>query len=190
MPASNATADLQIVNVPIDDLHPDPANPRKIGDQELDALTRSLREFDFLQPVIARQDGTVVGGHQRLVAARRLGIRVVPVVYVDLTDEQAKLLNLALNKISGDWDEQLLASLLADLNAVPDVDLALSGFGEDEVAKLLKTLEKRGGVGRSSTSTSNPQSRRPSGNHGPRPAMFGSSATTTFSAATRPRRKM
>lgn len=48
--------DLQVVQVPIDDLHPDPANPRKIGDAELDALTRSLREFGFVQPVLARHD--------------------------------------------------------------------------------------------------------------------------------------
>ena len=48
-------AQLQIVQVPIADLHPDPANPRKISDAELGALTRSMREFGFLQPVIARQ---------------------------------------------------------------------------------------------------------------------------------------
>ena len=60
--------DLQIVQVPIDELHPDPKNPRKIGDAELDNLTRSLREFGFLQPVIVQHDDhVVVGGHQRLV---------------------------------------------------------------------------------------------------------------------------
>jgi ParB-like chromosome segregation protein Spo0J len=65
-----ATTDLQIVQVPIDDLHPDPANPRKISAAELDALTRSLREFGFVQPVIARhEDHIVIGGHQRLVAS-------------------------------------------------------------------------------------------------------------------------
>ena len=48
--------DLQVVQVPIDDLHPDPANPRKISAEELDRLTRSLPEFGFLQPVIARHD--------------------------------------------------------------------------------------------------------------------------------------
>ena len=51
-----ATTELQIVQVPIDDLHPDPKNPRNISAEELDALTRSLREFGFLQPVIARHD--------------------------------------------------------------------------------------------------------------------------------------
>ena len=106
------TADLQIAQIAIDDLRPDPANPRRISPQELDSLTRSLREFGFIQPVIARRDGRLVGGHQRLLAARRLGMNTVLVLYVDLTDEQAKLLNLALNRISGEWDEQLLARFL------------------------------------------------------------------------------
>jgi len=86
----------------------------------------------------------VIGGHQRLLAARRLGFITVPVIFLDITPEQARLLNLALNKISGTWDQELLARLLADLNQIPDLDLSLSGFGEDEVAKLLKTLDARG----------------------------------------------
>ena len=58
--------------------------------------------------VIARHDDhIVIGGHQRLVAARRLGLKTVPVIYVDLSPEQSHLLNLALNKISGEWDEAL-----------------------------------------------------------------------------------
>jgi DNA modification methylase len=130
--------------VPIDDLRPDPANPRRISEDELDALERSLRQFGFVQPVLARrEDRTVIGGHQRLVAARRLGLATVPVTWLDVTVEQARLLGLALNKISGTWDEQLLARLLADLEAVPDVDLTLSGFGEDEVRDLLRSLEVR-----------------------------------------------
>ena len=62
-----------------DELHPDPKNPRKVSAEQLDSLTRSLREFGFVQPVIARHDNhVVVGGHQRLVAARRLGYKTVP----------------------------------------------------------------------------------------------------------------
>ncbi|MCX5999097.1 MAG: site-specific DNA-methyltransferase [Chloroflexi bacterium] len=64
-------------------------------------------------------------------------------MFVDLSQEQARLLNLALNKISGTWDQELLARLLADLNAVPGIDLSLSGFGEDELKKLLKSLDAR-----------------------------------------------
>jgi DNA modification methylase len=135
---------LTVEEVPIDLLRPDPANPRRIGDEELEALTRSLRQFGFVQPVLARrEDGTVIGGHQRLLAARRLGLATVPVTYLDLSIEQARLLNLALNKISGSWDEQLLARLLADLQSSPQVDLSLSGFGEDEIADLLRSLETR-----------------------------------------------
>jgi ParB-like chromosome segregation protein Spo0J len=58
---------------------PDPTNPRRIADDELESLTRSLRQFGFVQPVLARRDDrTVIGGHQRLVAARRLGWTTVP----------------------------------------------------------------------------------------------------------------
>ena len=59
-----------VEQVAIDLLRPDPANPRRISDDELDALERSLRQFGFVQPVLARrEDSIVIGGHQRLVAA-------------------------------------------------------------------------------------------------------------------------
>ena len=133
-----------VEQVAIDQLRPDPANPRRISEDELDALERSLRQFGFVQPVLARsEDRLVIGGHQRLVAARRLGLTSVPVTWLDVTVEQARLLGLALNKISGSWDEQLLARLLADLGATPEVDLTLSGFGGDEIGDLLRSLEVR-----------------------------------------------
>src|SRR3990172_4987609 len=92
---------ITIEQVPIDQLRPDPANPRRISDADLEALTRSLKEWGFVQPVLARrEDNTVIGGHQRLLAARRLGYQSVPVVFLDISLEQARLLNLALNKIS------------------------------------------------------------------------------------------
>jgi len=144
MTAPTSLPSLTVDEVPIDELRPDPANPRRISEDELDALERSLRQFGFVQPVLARrEDRTVIGGHQRLVAARRLGLTTVPVTWLDVTVEQARLLGLALNKISGSWDEQLLARLLADLQAAPDVDLTLSGFGEDEIGDLLRSLETR-----------------------------------------------
>jgi DNA modification methylase len=141
---TSSLSPLTVEQVPIDDLRPDPANPRRISDDELDALERSLRQFGFVQPVLARrEDRTVVGGHQRLVAARRLGLTMVPVTWLDISVEQARLLGLALNKISGSWDDALLARLLADLGAAPDLDLSLSGFGEDEIKDLLRSLETR-----------------------------------------------
>jgi ParB-like chromosome segregation protein Spo0J len=141
-PTSPAAFTLE--EVPIETLRPDPANPRRISEAELEALTRSLRQFGFVQPVLARRDdGIVIGGHQRLVAARRLGFTSVPVIWLDLTPEAARVLGLALNKISGSWDDALLARLLADLAADPVVDVSLSGFDEDEIGDLLRSLETR-----------------------------------------------
>ena len=136
--------ELTITHLPIGELRPDPANPRRISDDELESLTRSIREFGLIDPIIARlEDKVVIGGHQRLLAARKLGMKQVPVVLVDLSQEQSRLLNLALNRISGTWDQELLARLLADLSAAPGVDMTLSGFSEDELHKHLKSLESR-----------------------------------------------
>jgi DNA modification methylase len=137
-------ATLEIEQVRIDELRPDPANPRRIGDVELEALTRSMREWGFVQPVLARrEDRVVIGGHQRLLAARKLGLKTVPVIYVDLSVEQSRLLNVALNKISGEWDEELLARMLAELKPLEEIDLMLTGFTEEELGKLLGSLDRR-----------------------------------------------
>jgi DNA modification methylase len=135
---------LQINLTPIAELHPDPVNPRRIDEVELEALERSIQAFGFLQPIVARrEDRMVIGGEQRHKAALRLGLKEVPVVFVDVTVEEARVLNLALNRIHGDWDEPLLARLLADLEATPDTDLSLSGFGDDEIRSYLRSLNAR-----------------------------------------------
>ncbi len=82
MPAAQA---ISVEHVPIDQLSPDPANPRRISEEELEALTRSMKGFGFVQPVLARKkDGVVIGGHQRLVAARRPGMETVLVTQMDI----------------------------------------------------------------------------------------------------------
>ncbi len=134
----------QVEQVALDDLRPDPANPRKITEDELESLTRSIRNFGFVVPVLARRaDHVVIGGHQRLLAARRLGWKTAPTILLDLTIEQARLLNLALNKTGGSFDDQLLARMLADLQLNTDLDLTLSGFDADELKELLRSLDAR-----------------------------------------------
>ena len=136
--------EITVEQVPTDYLFPDPANPRRISNRELESLTRSLHEFGFVQPVLARKsDNVIIGGHRHLVAARRLGWKTVPVIFLDLSVEKSRLLNLALNKISGEWDQELLARMLADLKPIADIDLSLSGFSEEELGKLLKSLDLR-----------------------------------------------
>jgi len=142
--AQTADLRLKIVYVPIDDLHLDPGNPRRISDLELDALTQSIKTHGFVHPVLARrEDHMVIAGHQRLVGARRLGLKVVPVVFVDNSRELAQLLNIASNRVGGAWDGELLGRRIEELLAIPNVDLSLSGLTDDEIDKYLKLLQVR-----------------------------------------------
>lgn len=123
-------------------LSPDPENPRRMSAEQQASLRRSLHEHGFVEPAIARQkDLTLIAGHQRVEAAIAEGLGTVPVVLLDVTPEQGRLLGLALNRIEGDWDESLLARMLAELEAIPGIDLSLSGFGGDEIRDLLRGLE-------------------------------------------------
>jgi ParB-like chromosome segregation protein Spo0J len=100
-------------------------------EEELLALERSVDRFGLVDPIVVRrQDRTIIGGNQRPVAAQRLGLGQVPVVFVEVSEDEARLLNLALNRIQGHWDEPKLAALLKELESLPDLDLCLSGFGE------------------------------------------------------------
>ena len=138
------THEVEIVHLLIGELHSDRTNSRRISDEELESLTRSIRQFGLVNTIIAkRDDKVVIGGHQRLLAARKPDLKEVPVVLVDLDQVQDRVLDLALNHISGCWDQELLSRLLADLKETPDVDLSLTGFSEDELQKHLKRLDAR-----------------------------------------------
>lgn len=135
---------LGIRHLPLERLKPTPANPRHMPAAELEKLKRSIAEFGFVEPVVVRkQDNAVIGGHQRLEAAKALGLEKVPVVYVDVTEAQAKALNLALNRIQGEWDLPKLGALLEELRDLPDLDETLSGFDAPEMDDLLAELERQ-----------------------------------------------
>ena len=99
---------MKIEKKPAADLLPAEYNPRKdlqSGDAEYEKLKRSLEQFGYVEPVIwNKTTGRVVGGHQRLKVLMDLGYTDVDCVVVELTEENEKALNIALNKISGEWD--------------------------------------------------------------------------------------
>ncbi|AHU89174.1 lactate dehydrogenase [Trueperella pyogenes] len=133
-----------IKQLSIGDLKPADYNPRKDlqpGDPEYDKLKRSLTEFGYVEPVIYNQvTGRVVGGHQRLKVLADLGHTEVDCVVVELDETREKALNVALNKISGDWDEDKLALLIADLDA-SDFDVELTGFDDAEIQAMIGSLD-------------------------------------------------
>ena len=122
-------------------------NPRKDlrpGDPEYEKLKRSLEEFGYVEPVIWNKTTShVVGGHQRLKVLLDMGITEVECVVVEMDAEKEKALNVALNKISGDWDKEKLALLIADLQGV-DFDVSLTGFDLGEIDDLFKDSLKDG----------------------------------------------
>jgi DNA modification methylase len=140
---------MEIRKVPVNQINPAPYNPRRDlqpGDPDYEKLRKSVKTFGYLEPLVWNElTKTLVSGHQRLKVLIAEGYKEVEVSVVRLSIEKEKVLNLALNKIRGDWDEDLLARLLQELQAVPDFDMGLTGFDVPEVSELLDGLvEDRG----------------------------------------------
>lgn len=131
----------------VKDLLPADYNPRKDlkpGDPEYEKLKRSIEQFGYVEPVIwNQQTGCVVGGHQRLKVLIDMGITEVDVVVVDMDADKEKALNIALNKISGEWDTEKLALVIADLQGA-DFDISLTGFDPEELDDLFRDDVKDG----------------------------------------------
>ncbi len=129
---------LTVESWPVSRLVPYVRNPRR-NDQAVDRMCSAIREFGFRIPVVARSDGTVVDGHLRLKAAQKLGLAEVPVALADdLSEAQIKAFRLLANRSAAwaEWDDELLALELQDLQAV-GYDLGLTGFDAGELKSLL-----------------------------------------------------
>lgn len=140
------TQDMTWVTLPIDSLKPATYNPRKKlkkGDKEYEKIKKSIVEFGYVDPIIVNYDGTVIGGHQRLTVLSDLGYKEVQCVQVQIEDEnKVKALNVALNKITGAWNEELLADLMVDLQDA-DFNLDLTGFEAPEIDQLFSKVHNK-----------------------------------------------
>lgn len=133
---------MNIQKIRIDKLIPATYNPRKDlkpNDSEYIKIKNSIENFGFVSPLIINNDMTVIGGHQRLKVLKELGFTELECIVVDLDKTNEKALNIALNKIQGDWDEEKLEELLQELK-LQNFDMNLTGFDFDEVDEMLKDI--------------------------------------------------
>ena len=133
---------MRIETLKLKDLNPASYNPRKElkpGDPEFEKLKRSITEFGYVELIVVneRTGNTVISGHQRLSVMKTLGIDEADCVIVDLPPEKEKALNIAMNRISGEWDEKKLALVISDLEAA-DFDVSLTGFDAAELDDLFR----------------------------------------------------
>lgn len=132
---------LIIEQIPVAQLKPNPRNPR-VNDAAVDAVARSIQEFGFNSPILTTPDGVIIAGHTRWKASRKLGLETVPVIRLSHLDETRMLAFMVADNQTAtiaDWDEELLAQIISELNLEADFDLGSLGFDDSELTKLLDT---------------------------------------------------
>lgn len=130
-------AEIKTVMMDIDDIHPYENNPRK-NEKAIEAVANSIERFGFKNPIIVDKDNVIISGHTRRLAAIALGLRKIPVIVGDdLTEEQAKALRLADNRVAelAVWDEELLKQ---EISKVFGMDLADFGFDPEVINEVFK----------------------------------------------------
>ena len=136
---------MQFEKIKISELIPASYNPRKKlkpGDPEFEKILHSIEEFGYAEPIIVNSDKTIIGGHQRVEVLKSMGWHEVDCVVVDIDKTKEKALNIALNKITGAWDKDLLADLIKDLQD-SDFDVSFTGFDPPEIDELFNSVHTK-----------------------------------------------
>lgn len=134
---------MDVFEVNIAELKHAPYNPRRISEEQMAMLQKSLTTFGFVDPIVVnRRNQVIVGGHQRVIAWAALGHQTLPVVYVDLDEAQERALNLALNKTGGEFDLDKLKDLIFELGELGFDDFELTGFNAAELDALCQSLSQ------------------------------------------------
>jgi len=131
---------MNIQEIEIDKLIPYHNNPRK--NQAVDKVASSIKEYGFQQPIVVDKNMVLIVGHTRLLGAKKLGLKKVPIVIADLSNSKAKAYRIADNRVNEDsgWDNMLLQSELNELLDY-DIDLNLTGFTTEELDSLFAKEE-------------------------------------------------
>jgi DNA modification methylase len=136
---------MSVVYRRIDELKPNPTNPRRHTRRQIRQIGKSLKAFGFIVPVLIDKDGNIIAGHGRVLAAREVGITEVPTLCLDhLTPAQASAFMIADNRLTeiATWDDQLLAQQFKDLSVLGlDFSLELTGFEMGEIDLRIASLD-------------------------------------------------
>ena len=136
---------MEFKRLPISELVPASYNPRKAlkpGDAEYEKIKNSISEFGYCEPVIVNSDMTIIGGHQRVTVLQDLGYTEIDCVVIEIDKTKEKALNIALNKITGEWNKELLADLIKDLQD-SDFDIGFTGFEPPEIEQLFNSVHDK-----------------------------------------------
>ena len=134
---------MQITTLNIADLSADPANVRKHDERNIETIMGSLRRFGQQKPIVVDLSNVVRAGNGTLEAAKRIGWGTIEAYVSDLTGSEMTAYAIADNRTAelAEWDEAALAAVLEGLQFDDEALLAVAGFDEDELAKLLKDVE-------------------------------------------------
>lgn len=137
---------MEIQKIVVEKLNPAKYNPRKDlkpGDPEYEKLKRSIETFGYVEPVIwNKKTGNIVGGHQRFKVLKHEGAKEIECVVIDIDSDEEKALNIALNKVSGEWDIPKLADILDELDKSM-FDISLTGFDAAEIEDLFSKVHDK-----------------------------------------------
>ena len=136
---------MEFKKLKIDTLIPASYNPRKAlkpGDPEFEKIKNSISEFGYVDPIIVNSDMTIIGGHQRWSVLKTLGFTEVDCVVIEIDKTKEKALNIALNKVTGEWNKELLADLIKDLQSL-DYDVSFTGFDPPEIDELFNDVHSK-----------------------------------------------
>lgn len=136
---------MEFKKLKIDTLIPASYNPRKAlkqGDPEFEKIKNSITEFGYVDPIIVNSDMTIIGGHQRWSVLKTLGFTEVDCVVIEIDKTKEKALNIALNKVTGEWNKELLADLIKDLQSL-DYDVSFTGFDPPEIDELFNDVHSK-----------------------------------------------
>ena len=132
---------MRIKNTPIDDLRPYAHNPKTHPEAQIDKIARSIEEFGFLVPILIDGDNSIIAGHGRLLAARKLGLAEIPTICINhLTEAQIRAYRIADNRLTESaWDIELLESEIAILQDM-DFDIDLTGFDDIDIGEMFSDV--------------------------------------------------